>query len=176
MSKRKKADQPQGDRKRHSKDKMQAKLRSAESGDVTGYIDTNGEVKPKPKIKTQLSQMTFPELDAEVNNEPSKTVPGLSMTILEMVKRHQAGQPIDQSKGPIYREGDEVIPDISQMDLVDRHAYMDSVADALVEVRERIAASAKNDEERAFLARVDEEVRLKMTEISKTVPSIEIPK
>lgn len=109
----------------------------------------NGEI-TKPIIKTPHTAKYFPK-DHEVNNEPSRTVPNQSMTILEMVKRHQQGLPIEGSKGiPLY-SGEELIPDLSGMDLADKQEYIDSVADHLVEVRARIDAAKKEAAEAAKL-------------------------
>lgn len=125
---------------------------------------STGEVLP-PRIKTWMQADLFPKVH-EKNNEPSKTVPGLSMTILEMVKRHRQGLPIDESKGALYQGGEEPLPDLSKMDLVDRAAYMDSVADALVEVKSRLAATAKSKAEKEFLDKVDAAVREKLSKLS----------
>lgn len=110
----------------------------------------------------------------EVNNEKSKTVPGQTMTIAEMIARHRKGLPIEESKGALY-QGDELLPDISRMDLIDRQAYMDSVADALVEVRARIQESVKTKQEQEILDRIDKAVREKVAEISrpKSISDIE---
>lgn len=101
----------------------------------------------------------------EKNNQPSKTVPNQSMTITEMVARYRKGLPIyGSSKTPIY-SGESTLRDLTTMDLVDRQAYIDSVADHLVEVRARLDQNAKTVEEKKFLAAVDKEVRDRITKM-----------
>lgn len=117
-----------------------------------------------PPVKNQRNAHLYPK-DYEKNNQPSQTKPGQSMSILEMVQRHRKGLPIDQAKGALY-QGEELIPDISNMDLIDRQAYMDSVADALVEVKAKLQEEAKTNKEKEILAKVDEMVRQKLAEIN----------
>lgn len=117
-----------------------------------------------PKIKTQLSAYLY-EKDWERNLEPSKTVEGQTMTVLEMVQRHRKGLPIDQNKGALY-QGEELLPNLDDMDEIDKAAYMDSVADYLVEVRARIDESAKTEEQKRFMAAVDAKVRERLSEIN----------
>lgn len=119
-----------------------------------------GEVVKNPVVYTALTVRNR-EDSYEINREPSATVPGQTMTIQEMVARHRKGLPIDESKGALY-QGEDLIPDISEMDLVDRQAYMDSVADALVEVKARIQDSVKTKKEQEFLDKIDAAVREKL--------------
>lgn len=128
-----------------------------DDGEVLEHLNT-------PSVWTQLTSR-HRDKKPEMNYLPSKTVPGQSMTIQEMVKRHRQGLPIDESKGALY-QGEELLPDISNMDLVDRQAYMDSVADALVEVKARIQASAKTTKEKEILDRIDVAVREKLKELA----------
>lgn len=101
-----------------------------------------------PRYKTQANAHLFPS-DNEVNKEPSKTVPNQTLTIAEMVKRHRSGRPIEgSSTTPVY-SGEELLPDLSKMDLIDKHAYIDSVADHLVEVRARIEKAKKESSDKA---------------------------
>lgn len=129
-----------------------------------GQVDeTTGAV--MHPIKRQLTAKYYPK-DHEQNYQPSKTVPGLTMTIAEMVARYRKGLPIDESKGALY-QGDDVMPDISKMDLIDRQNYIDSVADALVDVRNRIQESVKSKEEQEILTRIDNEVRERLKKINE---------
>lgn len=114
-----------------------------------------------------LNWMTYQQKlsDWEKTNLSSRTVPGMSMTIDEMIARHQKGLPIDESKGSLYREGEEPLQNLEHMDLVDRQAYIDSVADTLVEVRARIEANAKTKAERQFVDKVDLAVKQQLAEM-----------
>lgn len=124
-----------------------------------------GDIVQLPFVHTQMTAMKR-EKQYEKNSEPSMTVPGQTMTVAEMVERHRRGLPIDKSKGALY-QGDELLPNIDNMDLIDRQAYMDSVADALVEVKARIQETVKDKKEQAVLDRIDQAVREKLAEISK---------
>lgn len=111
----------------------------------THTVDVNtGELTEltKPIIKTQHTARYYPK-DDEVNKEKSLTQPGQSMSILKMIENHRKGLPIEGQKGiPVYN-GEEILPDLKNMDLADREAYIDSVADHLVEVRLRIDEAKK---------------------------------
>lgn len=131
-------------------------------------IDSNtGEVKPTPQIKTQLTAKYFPQdHERAEKTKPSRTVPGQSMSVTAMLKRHRMGLPITESKGALY-QGDELLPDISMMDEIDKAELMDKVADALVEVRQRIDEQAKTKAEKEFLAKVDKEVREQLSKMTE---------
>lgn len=81
----------------------------------------------------------------ELNEKPSMTVPGQSMTIREMLQRHAAGLPIEGAKVPLY-EGDETMdddelvghPDLSKMDLADRQEYIEEQAIRLAKLQAKI--------------------------------------
>lgn len=122
----------------------------------TGEIITN-------RIKTWSNASQFPK-DYEKNSMPSKTVPGQTMTVAEMVARYRKGLPIDQTKGALY-QGEELLPNIDHMDLIERAEYMDSVADALVEIRAKLESEAKTNQEKEFLKKVDIEVRARMQKL-----------
>lgn len=135
--------------------------------DPKRIIDTEtGEITDLkvPKVDTQLSAR-YRQKVYETNTLPDKTIPGQSMSVLEMVERHRKGLPIEQSKGALY-QGEELLPDISKMDQIDRQAYVDSVADALVEIKAKISASAKSQKEKDILDRIDLEVRNKLKEMA----------
>lgn len=119
-----------------------------------------------PVIHTALTANKRPKV-YEKNKLPSMTIPGQSMTIQEMVARHRKGLPIDQSKGALYQdEREDPLKNLDHMDLIDRQAYIDSVADKLVEVRDRLDKEAKNKEQKAFLKKVDEAMREELKKIN----------
>lgn len=135
-----------------------------ETGEVIQYPDP---LKPLSKIRTQLSYNNYPK-KYEKNFEASKTTPNMTMTILEMIDRHRKGRPIDAiAKVPLYEGTEEPRADLEAMDLVDRQEYIDSVADALVEVRNRLQAAAKTKEESDLLKKVDEAVKAKVEQMQK---------
>lgn len=115
-----------------------------------------------PRIRRQRTAH-LDEMPTETNTEPSMTVPNMSMTVLQMLDRHRKGMPITGRQGVFT--GDQELPDLDTMDLVDRNDFMDSVAAALVEVKARIAATVKTKEEKEFLEKVDEEVRKRLATV-----------
>lgn len=77
---------------------------------------------------------------------PSDTVPGMAMSIQDLLRRHAAGLPLDGQRVPFY-EGDENMedselqghPDLSKMDLVDRQEYIESQQQRLDDLRKKFA-------------------------------------
>lgn len=122
-----------------------------------------GEIMQTPIVYTPLSaRHRIKKL--EKNTMVSETVPDQSMTIAEMIKRHRQGLPIEGRKG-LYKEGDEPLLNMDHMDMVERQEYIDSVADAFVDVKTRINAAVKTKEEAALLDKIDAEVRKRLKEI-----------
>lgn len=94
------------------------------------------------------------------NNQKSRTIPNQTMTINEMVARYRRGLPIHgSSRVPLYGGGDEPLMDLDQMDLIDRQEYVDSVADKLVDVRQRMKDAADTEEKAAALEKFDKAVK-----------------
>ena len=77
------------------------------------------------KIRNQLNSKSF-EKNYETNEGPDMCIPDQSMTVREIMDRFTRGLPLDQGKVPIY-EGEEYTPDLLNMDLVDRHEYMEGL-------------------------------------------------
>lgn len=93
------------------------------------------------------------------NNQKSRTIPNQSMTINEMVARYRKGLPIHGSKNvPLYTGGEPMV-NLDNLDLIDRQAYIDSVADELVNVRQRMTDNAKSEKEKSDLAKFDKAVK-----------------
>lgn len=125
------------------------------------------------------NKMAWSQMDADLrekkyerNELPSMTVPNQSMTVKQMVDRHRRGLPIDQAKGAQYREGEDLVQNMDHMDEIDRAAYLDSVADQLVEIRMRLAESAKTKEQQDFLKKVDQEVKDRLQKIRENTKNI----
>lgn len=127
---------------------------------------TTGEVTEikTPTIYTNLTAHLRPKT-YERNMAPSQTIPGQTMTVLEMVQRYRKGLPVSGAVEPFFKEGDDPIEDLSKMDLIDRQKYTDSVADALVEIKARIAATAKTKAEREILDKIDLAVKEELKKI-----------
>lgn len=118
-----------------------------------------------PFIKTQLNYHSV-EQKHETTSLPSTTVPNQSMSIQEIVKRYRAGMPVDVPAGtPLYTGDGEPLANMDHLDLVDRQAYIDSVADTLVSLKQKIEAEAKTAKEKEFVKKVEEEVQRKLAEL-----------
>lgn len=103
--------------------------------------------------------------DWEKNILSSMTVPGMEMSVDEMLKRHMSGLPLDASKGQLYKEGDEPLQNMDHMDEIDRAAYIDSVADQLVSIKERLRAEATTKAQKDFMKKVDDEVNQRIQKL-----------
>lgn len=107
----------------------------------------------------------YKEQPGERNTLPSLTVPNQSLTVLEMVARHQGGLDVDGTN--LKFSGGEILPNLAHLDLVDRQAMVDAMADKLVEIKERLQAKAKSEKDKAFLQAVEEETKKRLEELRK---------
>lgn len=74
------------------------------------------------KFKTQYNAEQFPD-DGEINNQPSMTVPDMSLSIRQLMDRYARGLPISMKKGEYdeYDPEDEFYSvDFSNMDLAEK--------------------------------------------------------
>lgn len=75
--------------------------------------------------------------DKEHNTQPSTTIPGQAMSIGEMLKRTQAGLPINNSGHvPIYN-GERILPKWKDLDLIDRAAIIKDAQQKVDELESR---------------------------------------
>lgn len=70
----------------------------------------------------------------EVNNEPSMTIPDDSMSIKEILDRYARGLPLGGERVPVYN-GEEYIPDLETLDLVDRAELMEMNSNRIKELQ-----------------------------------------
>lgn len=128
-----------------------------------------------PNIYTSLTANLRPK-KMEENKQPSMTVPGQTLTIVEMIARHRKGLPISESTGATYQEGDTPLQNLDHMDQIDRQTYIDSVADALVNVRAKIDAETTSKKEKEYVAKfnaaVQEELKKFTDNNRKTVTDL----
>lgn len=59
----------------------------------------------------------------EINDEPSMTVPGETMSLRDMLDRFARGMALPPRPEPYYNEQQQ-LPNLNAMDLVDRHDYL----------------------------------------------------
>lgn len=69
----------------------------------------------------------YKETQGEVNNEPSLTVPDQTMSIREILERYARGLSVTDGRVPIYL-GEDEMPDLSKLDLVELHEMKFQVA------------------------------------------------
>lgn len=72
----------------------------------------------KRRFRQQYTESTHIP-DMEENTLPSQTIPGMSMSISEMLSRTQRGLPISGLKTPVYN-GERLLPNWQKLDLIDR--------------------------------------------------------
>lgn len=58
----------------------------------------------KSQFKTPYNLKDFPTPKGEINYQPSMTLPDQSMTIREILQRHQSGLPTTGQRVPFYQE------------------------------------------------------------------------
>lgn len=82
-----------------------------------------------------------------VSKQPSKTVPDMSMTIKQILEQRTKGIAPALGKIPIYQGGDEFIPEIQKLDLVDRQELYHRARVQIEEMKE-LYEQIKTDKER----------------------------
>ncbi|QXP07919.1 MAG: hypothetical protein [Arizlama microvirus] len=103
--------------------------------------------------------------EGEINTDPSATVPNQSMTVLEMISRYRRGLPLDGAKFPVYN-GEEALPDISDLDLADQQKIVEAYADQLVDIKNRLSLATKNQKEKQRLDEIEAEVKKRLKNLS----------
>lgn len=117
----------------------------------------------KATRKIRNASNTVPD-KGTVFTQPSETVPNQSMSVLEMVKRHRQGLPLSGGQVPIFN-GDDPLPDISNMDLADAQRITEAIADQLVEARARIEQYRKDKAKEAAVADFEEKLQARIKEL-----------
>ena len=78
------------------------------------------------KWKTQYNAHAY-DKQYEKNSLPSLTIPDQTLSVKEIMDRFVRGLPVEGAKIPIY-EGDESdLPDLSRMDLTERHETIERI-------------------------------------------------
>jgi hypothetical protein len=76
--------------------------------------------------------------DAEINNQPSETIPDQAMSVRELLTRYASGHSLGGSKEPIYEgeDGDGIDP--RRLDLAERQELEIQARQELAEIEERL--------------------------------------
>lgn len=75
----------------------------------------------------------------ELNTLPSETIPNQSMSIQEILSRWTRGLPMTGAKVPVYN-GDDLLPDLKKMDLVELDELKRSVKDGVKNAKDKLNA------------------------------------
>lgn len=99
------------------------------------------------RFKTNYNEDFFPD-QGEVNTEPSKTVPDMSLSISELLNRVQRGIPVTGNENPAYDEEDPddsfyTIPDFDKLDLAEKEEYARAAQAEVQRLRSVLAEKAK---------------------------------
>lgn len=92
-------------------------------------------------------ERVFPD-SYEVNNEPSNTVPDMTMSIAEIMERHTRGIPINK-KIEVYNGDEEVVPDLSKMDLADRQEFIERTKEEIEATKKKFVAEREAKKKKA---------------------------
>lgn len=112
------------------------------------------------KFKNNYNADEFPARQ-ERNSGEVVTQPDMAMTVQEMLERHKRGLPVESGKVPIWM-GDEELPDLSKMDLVDRQAYVEMVADRLADIKEKLREVEELKKRKAEADRFEAEIQKRL--------------
>lgn len=83
----------------------------------------------------------------EINTLPSETVPDQSMSVHELLRRHQAGTLTDIQNYEVLYTDD--LPDLRGLDIIEKRQWIQDNEDYMVEMRESFArAKAQADADR----------------------------
>jgi len=117
------------------------------------------------KFKHNYNAEEFPARP-ERNSGEVVTQPDMAMTVQEMLERHKRGLPVEAGKVPIWM-GEEELPDLSKMDLVDRQAFVEMVADKLADIKEKIRQADELKKQKAEADRFEMEVQKRLKALPK---------
>lgn len=99
------------------------------------------------KFKTPYNAKEFPQKQ-EINRLPSMTSPDQAMSVKTILERYARGLAPSNLKTPIFEGEDADLPDLSNMDLADREAYIEQYYQELNELREKEARYKKYYQEK----------------------------
>lgn len=105
-------------------------------------------------IHNQWSNVTRQRDNGEILDPKSITVPGESLTVKEILKRHLSGRPLPQGRMPIYdSENDIRIPDLEKMDkmqVADLHRQMQEAEQEYNRKQQELEKQLQEEKEQKF--------------------------
>lgn len=100
----------------------------------------------RPRFRKQYSiNRHIP--DKETRTTPSQTVPGMDMSISQMLQRTARGLPINSGQIPVYN-GERLLPNWKKLDLIDRANVVQQAKDNVLELHNKIQGTKKRIAER----------------------------
>lgn len=128
------------------------------------------------KVKNWLNFEQF-EKDLEINTQPSITIPDQSMTVKQMLERHNSGMPVSLfGADPTYSEDE--LPDLRKMDLSEIQDLREFIQEKIKNAQQAAvkAKEAKEAAEKAeFMAfrKLKEEQRLQEQQPKPNQPTVQ---
>lgn len=120
----------------------------------------------KAKSRSITNQANYKPTPGEKVDSTSMTVPDQSMSVQEMVNRYNSGLPMRGQKVPIFN-GEDPLPDISNMDLAEAQMVTEAIADQLADIKERINQAKTSAQAKAEIDRIENLVQERLKEIQK---------
>lgn len=123
---------------------------------------------PEPTIRTRFTSMFFPK-NMEINDQPSMTVPDMSMTVGELVKRFAQGLPLDGGKTPLWEEEGDM-PDMAKLDLAERQQVIEEAVEEIKTIEKRVKERKQRGQQMELDKIVAARVQAKLEEANKNKP------
>lgn len=123
---------------------------------------------PEPTIRTRFTSMFLPK-NMEINDEPSMTVPDMSMTVGELVKRFAQGLPLDGGKTPLWEEEGDM-PDMVKLDLAERQQVIEEAVEEIKTIEKRVKERKQRGQQMELDKIVAARVQAKLDEANKNKP------
>lgn len=123
---------------------------------------------PEPTIRTRYTSMFYPK-NMEMNIMPSMTVPDMSMTVGELVKRFAQGLPLDGGKTPLWEEEGDM-PDMVKLDLAERQQVIEEAVEEIKTIEKRVKERKQRGQQMELDKIVAARVQAKLEEGNKNKP------
>lgn len=100
----------------------------------------------------------------EVRTQPSLTVPDMTMSVIDIIKRSQQGLPVIGSGKPGVFNGTIVMPDWNKLDYAERQEYIQAARDRIAFIKNRKQELIDAEEAAKRKAEIDAQVAAKLAE------------
>lgn len=107
-----------------------------------------------PSLRHQLRYVPVP---GEVNNNPSMTVPDMSLSVQEILQRYAQGRPLSVSSN-LHFTGDDYTPDVRKMDLTELEDMRRQNAERINELQQKLVEAKKSKESKKIRSEIKKEL------------------